>query len=57
MKWSHSRKGEIEGEIIHKDGDWVTIQLTEKSEEDMLLAGFSVIKGKISVRKSLLTET
>ena len=31
MKWQHSRKGRIEGEIISDDGTWVKIKLSKPS--------------------------
>lgn len=30
MKWFHTRKGKIEGEIVEDDGTWVKIKLTKE---------------------------
>jgi len=64
-KWMHARKGEIEGEIIREDEEWVDIELSKRTRityaNNILYAGHGIpyshaAKGQvIRVRKSLLT--
>jgi len=62
MRWNHSRKGTIEGEIVRDLGEFVDIKLTNKVRvghgSPMMGTGFrSVHAGPgqvIRVRKSLL---
>ena len=64
MKWRHSRKGIIEGEIVREAGDFVHIKLANKVHvghgDPPTGRGFRDIRAcpgtTISVRKALLTE-
>ena len=53
MRWNHSRKGTIEGEIVEEKGDFVDIKLTNKVWMGNWL-GYSEPGEVITVRKSFL---
>lgn len=59
-RWIHSRKGEIEGEVVKDEGDFVSIQLTAEAtlkwrSEDRR-GSINEVGEILTVRKSFLKE-
>ena len=52
-KFTHTRKGVIEGEVVKDDGEWMTIRLSHAYEDSRV----SLDEGEtLKVRKSLITK-